>query len=190
MNDNDIKILENRVRDLENELNEITIDYLQTKATTQAKPLMRFGVYSAVVISTFDIWKQNRVQFYTPILDDGTTQVDALPWASPISSFGGFDDSGVSWVPPPGSKVFIIFENGLNGSAFYIGTSWTRTRGLMTLAYLCQNLNIYIKEKILETDICVDQMMVHKFFLRGIQKVITDLILTLCQMLIKIQMQF
>ena len=60
MNDNDIKILENRVRDLENELNEITIDYLQTNATTQAKPLMRFGVYSAVVISTFDIWKQNR----------------------------------------------------------------------------------------------------------------------------------
>ena len=33
MNNNDIKILEDRIRNLENELNEITIDYLQTKAT-------------------------------------------------------------------------------------------------------------------------------------------------------------
>jgi Type VI secretion system/phage-baseplate injector OB domain len=128
MNDNDVRILENRIVDLEDKLSS-TMEYLAIKNQNEERPLMRFGVYSAVVISTFDIWKQNRIQFYTPILDDGTEQVEALPWASPISAFGGFDDSGVSWIPPAGSKVFIIFENGLNGSAFYIGTSWTRTRG-------------------------------------------------------------
>ncbi len=125
----DIATLENRIRDLENEISSITAETLQLKSQASAKPSFRFGVYSAIVISTFDVWKQNRIQFYTPIIDEGTEDIDSLPWAAPISAFGGFDDSGVSWIPPAGSKVFIVYENGINGSAFYIGTTWTRTRG-------------------------------------------------------------
>jgi hypothetical protein len=148
----DIQTLESRIQSLENEISELILNTIDLKAKANTKPSLRFGVYSAIVISTFDIWKQNRIQFYTPILDEGTEDIDALPWASPISSFGGFDDSGVSWVPPAGSKVFIVYENGLNGSAFYIGTTWTRTRGpedtndygvpVPEFNYLYQNENI------------------------------------------------
>jgi hypothetical protein len=40
------------------------------------------------------------------------TQIDQLPWAHAVSSMGGFDDCGLTWVPPAGSKVVILFENG------------------------------------------------------------------------------
>jgi len=128
MNDSDIIALENRIIELEkyaSDLKQNTEDLARMFGSTN----MRYGVYSAIVISTFDVWKQNRIQYYTPFLDEATISTDSLPWAAPISSLGGFDDCGLSWVPPAGSKVFIVFENGLNGSAFYLGTTWTRFRG-------------------------------------------------------------
>jgi hypothetical protein len=88
------------------------------------------GLYSALVIDTFDIWKQNRVRYFTPILHNPKkVNIKALPWAYPISTLGGFDDSGVNWVPPAGSTVCLIFEHGNRKSAYYLGTTWTRDRG-------------------------------------------------------------
>jgi hypothetical protein len=103
----------------------------------------------ALCIDTRDPLKQNRVSYFSPVLhipiDGGgwqtasgpeesggqvfTTRVDQLPWAYPISPLGGFDDSGCSWVPPPGSLLCLIFQNGDPNSAFYIGTTWFRDRG-------------------------------------------------------------
>ena len=88
------------------------------------------GLYTALVVDTFDIWKQNRVRYFTPILQNPEkTKITQLPWAFPISTFGGFDDSGVNWVPPAGSTVCLIFEHGNRKAAYYLGTTWTRDRG-------------------------------------------------------------
>jgi hypothetical protein len=92
-------------------------------------------MYTALVIDTFDIYKQNRVRYFNPVLvnprnaNNQSIEVTALPWAFPISTFGGFDDSGSSWVPPAGSTVCLVFEHGNKESAYYIGTTWTRDRG-------------------------------------------------------------
>lgn len=106
------------------------------------------GVHLALCISTQDPWKQNRIRFFSPILHipirggnpgDGTdplaggglytTRVDQLDWAWPITAMGGFDDCGMTWVPPAGSVVAILFQNANPKSAFYIGSTWYRDRG-------------------------------------------------------------
>ena len=93
------------------------------------------GMYTALVIDTCDIFKQNRIRYFNPILvnplkpEGGSLEITSLPWAFPISTFGGFDDSGSSWIPPAGSTVCLIFENGNRRAAYYIGTTWSRNRG-------------------------------------------------------------
>ena len=42
---------------------------------------------------------------------------------------GGFDDCGLTWVPPAGCTVCIVFENGNRQAPYYIGTAWHRNRG-------------------------------------------------------------
>lgn len=106
------------------------------------------GVHLALCVDTRDPWGQGRVRYFSPILNtpikggEGpgsttvesaggqfTTRVDQLDWAWPISAMGGIDDSGLAWVPPPGSTVCILFQNANPKSAFYIGTTWHRDRG-------------------------------------------------------------
>ena len=82
----------------------------------------------ALVVETVDPWKENRVRFYHPLLHDPKTPVTHLPFAAPVSPFGGFDDCGVTWVPPAGSTIVLFFEGGNRDSPFYIGTTWHRTR--------------------------------------------------------------
>jgi hypothetical protein len=104
------------------------------------------GVHLALCVDTRDPWKQNRVRFFSPAFNlpknaiatvataptspqSVTTKISQLRWASPISSMGGFDDCGMTWVPPPGSTVCLLFQNGDPETAFYIGTTWHRDRG-------------------------------------------------------------
>jgi len=87
-----------------------------------------FGLLSALVIDTKDVWKQGRIRYYTPLMQKPGVEVKKLPWAYPVSAMGAFDDSGLFWVPPAGSTVSLLFENGSRHSAFYIGTIWTRAR--------------------------------------------------------------
>ena len=88
------------------------------------------GMYTALCVDTVDIWKQNCVRFYCPSLQNPKTPLKSLPWANPISSMGGFDDCGLSWVPPAGSTICLIFDSGLREAAYYIGTTWHRNRGI------------------------------------------------------------
>jgi len=97
------------------------------KTTPQSQTF--FGMSRAMCVSTIDPWKENRVRFYHPMLHDPDSPVLGLPWASPISPFGGFDDSGVTWVPPAGSTLCLIFESGNRDAPFYMGTTWSRDRG-------------------------------------------------------------
>jgi len=95
------------------------------------------GMYTGLVVDTFDVFKQNRIRYFNPILinplqssdPQQSIRITSLPWAFPISTFGGFDDSGSNWIPPAGSTVCLIFENGNRRAAYYIGTTWSRNRG-------------------------------------------------------------
>lgn len=97
------------------------------RITTQDENLL--GMQIATVVDTQDPLKQGRVRFYTPYLDLNTTSIEGLPWASPVSPFGGFDDSGCLWVPPAGSKIAVFFLHGSRDAAFYVGSIWYRNRG-------------------------------------------------------------
>jgi len=94
---------------------------------TQSEAL--YGLHLALCIDTKDPWAQGRIRFYHPAISPKETPVDSLPWAWPISTLSGFDDSGALWVPPAGSTVCIIFENGDRHLPYYVGTTWTRNRG-------------------------------------------------------------
>lgn len=108
------------------------------------------GLHLALCVDTRDPWGQNRIRYFSPILNTPlsaggaavsgypqtggeyfTTRVDSLDWAWPINCLagGGFDDSGWTGVPTPGSTVCILFQNGNPKSAFYIGTTWHRDKG-------------------------------------------------------------
>ncbi len=86
-------------------------------------------LFSALCVNTIDPMAVGRVQFYTPYLTRPGTEIDGLPWAYPVSPFGGFDDCGVTWIPPAGSKLALLCENGDKNQAYYIGTFFPRTRG-------------------------------------------------------------
>jgi hypothetical protein len=93
------------------------------------EPTTSFAFITAICVSTMDIWKQNRIKFFSPLLHNPyLLTVEQLPWAAPVSSMGGFDDSGLTWIPPAGSTVCIIFEDGCRQSAYYLGTTWNRMR--------------------------------------------------------------
>ena len=93
------------------------------------KPVVLNNLTRAYCIETIDPFAENRIRFYHPQLHDPETKINALPFARPVSSMGGFDDSGMNWVPPAGSIVVIFFENGSRRSPYYIGTTWFRNRG-------------------------------------------------------------
>lgn len=95
------------------------------------------GLHLALCVDTRDPWKQNRIRFFSPTLNlkpdlDNSgryTRLAQLDWAWPISSMGGFDDCGLTWVPPPGTTVCILFQNGNINTPYYIGTTWQRDKG-------------------------------------------------------------
>ena len=88
-----------------------------------------YALTTALVIDTIDPYKQGQVRWYTPQFIEPGVALESCPWAYPISPFGGFDDCGVSWVPPAGSTIVLQFLNGDVNNAFYHGTIWNRTRG-------------------------------------------------------------
>jgi hypothetical protein len=83
----------------------------------------------AYVIDTIDPLKLNRIRFYSPFLHAANTKISELPFARAISSFGGHDDCGLNWVPPAGSMVVIVHENGDRKSPMYLGTLFPSDRG-------------------------------------------------------------
>lgn len=87
-----------------------------------------YGMHTAICIDTIDIFKQGRVRYFSPLQHSPNSSVKSLPWAWPISSQGGFDDCGCTWVPPAGSKLCLIFEAGNRQWPYYLGTTWDRDR--------------------------------------------------------------
>ena len=129
-----IDLLERKLHALENQIGNVDFNTQALARSDQQNKFpdtkdMFFGMIVGLVIETIDIWKQNRIRFFTPILHHPKVKLKELPWANPISAMGGFDDSGLSWVPPAGSFVAIVFENGMRSAPYYIGSIWYRDRG-------------------------------------------------------------
>ena len=124
-----IKVLENRFSELGYDMTAIVQSEYKKRWKVKPQAETMFGLYTAICVDTIDPWKQNRVRYFSPLLTKPNTPVKSLPFASAISPAGGFDDSGMCWVPPAGSTLCIIFENGSKDAAFYLGTTWHRNRG-------------------------------------------------------------
>lgn len=132
MKKNIIEKLTSRVKLLEALVKEISGSVRTAKRTR--KPAKTQSVNSqhmskALCVDTMDPWKRNRVRFYHPIIHNPETQFRGLPWACPVSSMGGFDDSGLSWVPPAGATLCVVFENADIEKPYYLGTTWSNDRG-------------------------------------------------------------
>ena len=131
-----VDMLERRLASLENQIGGVSFEMksvarqeLVANSNVVEQAETQFGMYTALCVETIDIWKQNRVRFFSPLFHDPKMTVKKLPWASPVSNLGGFDECGSTWIPPAGSTVCIIFENGNRASPYYIGTTWHRNRG-------------------------------------------------------------
>jgi len=139
----DIEQIYKILQDHEKKLKGLSFDKIMRrvfkhKTRWDKQNLMSFtGIHLALVVDSRDPWKQNRIRYFSPTLNTlaspGTptrgVELESLDWAHPISSMGGFDDCGLSWVPPPGSTVAIIFQHGSTNMAFYLGTTWQRYKG-------------------------------------------------------------
>jgi hypothetical protein len=121
--------LEDRVKESNQVIKDTVLSEFSKRKKYAVSPRDYFGIYLALCVDTQDPLKQNRVRYYSPFLELETTRVDQLDWAWPCSSMGGFDDSGLNWVPPAGSLLVIMFERGDRLSAYYLGTTWSRSRG-------------------------------------------------------------
>lgn len=118
-----------RLEDIEEQLPSFVQSEIKKNWTIVPQAETQFGLHLALVVDTIDPWKQNRVRFFSPLLHAPNTPIKALPFAWPISSMGGFDASGLTWVPPAGSMLCILFENGNRQAPYYLGTTWYRDRG-------------------------------------------------------------
>lgn len=127
-----IKTLNEKISSLESIVNEMVVDVKSARQDRFNKkpqsPSINY-MSKALCIQTVDPLLEGRVRFYHPIFHEPETPIESLPYAKPVSALGGFDDCGLSWVPPAGSTLCIIFENGNRSQPYYIGTSWHRNRG-------------------------------------------------------------
>lgn len=125
----DLESVKNRMGNLNYDVRGVMRAELQSNSTVVQQSEMQYGLYTALCVETIDIWKQNRIRYFSPHFHNPKTPMKKLPWASAISAMGGFDDCGLNWVPPAGSTVCLIFETGNRQNAYYIGTTWGRDRG-------------------------------------------------------------
>lgn len=144
--DKRLKQLEQRIGDLNYQTKNIVTQEINQTLDVPLQDETLFGVYTALCIDTVDIWKMNRIRIFSPLLMNPNRPIMEMPWAMPISSMGGFDDSGLNWVPPAGSTVIISFENGNRASPFYHGTVWNRNRGMIgNKRWIYKNIQEYEK---------------------------------------------
>lgn len=127
--ENDMKLMKSLMQDNKYDMKKIATTTLNDRVMFVAQSEQMFGMYTALCVETIDVWKQNRVRFFSPLWHDLEMPIKSLPWAWPISAMGGFDDCGLSWVPPAGSTICLVFEGGQRSAPYYIGTTWQRNRG-------------------------------------------------------------
>lgn len=124
-----LKIVEERFAEMGYDTKSLVSSEVKKRWKVSPQSQQMFGITTALCVETLDPWKQNEVKYYTPMDIRPNTPIKDLPVASAVSAMGGFDDCGLNWVPPAGSMLIIIYEQGFRHAAYYIGTTWTRDRG-------------------------------------------------------------
>jgi len=124
-----IESIEERFRELGYDMRALVQSEVKKRWKIQPQAETQFGMMTALCVDTVDPWKMGRIRFYNPLFHKPETPIKALPWAFPVSPFGALDGEGASWVPPAGSTVCILFENGNRKAPYYIGGTWHRNRG-------------------------------------------------------------
>lgn len=124
-----LKQLEELLRGSQYDMKKVATTTMNDRMHYVAQSEQMFGMYTALCVETQDVWKQNRIRFFCPLFHDPNKPIKGLPWAWPISAMGGFDDCGLSWVPPAGSTLCLVFEGGARNAPYYMGTTWSRFRG-------------------------------------------------------------
>ena len=127
--ESNLRILQERFYELGGDMRSTVLSEVKKRWQIAPQAETFFGLYLALCVDTLDRKKQNRVRIFSPLLNHPDTYYTALDWANSISSMGGFDDCGLNWVPPSGSLLCVVFARGNRLNPYYIGTTWTRTRG-------------------------------------------------------------
>src|ERR1017187_4183175 len=81
------------------------------------------GIFRGTVEYVNDPLSQNRVKVRIPHIHKSNvvTPTAVLPWAPVMNPFGGGSGFGFSAVPPVGSTVFVMFEDGNAGFPVVVG---------------------------------------------------------------------
>ena len=124
-----LKMMEEKLFQLESNAQRLIDSSVENKyAVTQQAQTLSAPIIGYCV-DTIDPHKLQRIRFYSPFLHAPDTKIADLPFARFVSPLGGHDDCGTAWVPPAGSTVVIIHENGDRGSPLYLGTTYHANRG-------------------------------------------------------------
>lgn len=127
--DQRLKMMEEQFTDFTYNTLEAVQSHLKKNWGTHVQSEAMFGLRFGLCVDTKDPFAQGRIRVYIASNDKRETPIKGLYWAYPISALGGFDDSGVLWVPPAGSTVALLFGSGDRSNPFYLGTIWNRDRG-------------------------------------------------------------
>lgn len=124
-----VKAMEERFYEMGSDMRASVQSEVKKRWTIAPQAETYFGMYLALCVDTLDRSKQGKVRMFSPLFNEPNVPYTALDWAYPVSAMGGFDDSGLTWVPPSGSLLCVLFSRGSRSSPFYIGTTWSRSRG-------------------------------------------------------------
>lgn len=124
-----LAVLEERFAELGYNSKRLVESSIKRSFKIEAQSQTLYAPIVATCVSTLDPLNLNRVRIFHPLICNSDTKIKGLPFARANSSLGGFDDCGASWVPPAGSAVVVVFENGDRASPIYLGTVWNKNRG-------------------------------------------------------------
>lgn len=127
--DQRLRVLEERLSDLSYDSKRLIETQIKRSFKVEAQPQTLNAPIVGYCVSTIDPLKLNRVRVFHPLLAPPDAKISTLPFARNCTNTGGIDDCGGSWVPPAGSSVVIICENGDRQSPIVIGTVWHKDRG-------------------------------------------------------------
>jgi hypothetical protein len=124
-----LAVLEERFAELGYNSKRLVETSIKRSFKIEAQSQTLYAPLVAYCVSTIDPLKLNRIRIFHPLICQPDVKVRGLPFARACSNAGGFDDCGMSWVPPAGSSVVIVCENGDRQSPIYMGTVWHKNRG-------------------------------------------------------------
>jgi hypothetical protein len=124
-----INELRDSIAELEFDSKNFVENAIKRSFKVEAQPQTLYAPLVGYCVSTLDPLSLNRVRVYHPLLSRADVAVKGLPFARNCTNQGGFDDAGGCWVPPAGSSVLIVCENGDRQMPIVLGTLWRKNRG-------------------------------------------------------------